>query len=168
MNADTVWMFFSARDLPLRRQIVDEDCAMIKITPQIELDENEIHEEFIRSSGPGGQNVNKVSTAVHLRFDVNNSSSLPEKIRHRLIRLAGNRITKDGILVIKAERHRTREHNRRDAVNRLADLIIEASKVPKYRVRTKPSLTARRRRLEEKRKRGQTKKQRQRVYRSDY
>ena len=168
MNADTVWRFFSARDLPLRRQISDDACVMIKITPQIELDENELQEEFIRSSGPGGQNVNKVSTAVHLRFDVKNSPSLPEKVRHRLVRLAGNRMTKEGVLVIKSERHRTREQNRRDAFNRLADLIIEASKVPKYRIRTKPSLTARRRRMDEKRKRGQTKKQRQRVYRSDY
>lgn len=141
---------------------------MIKITPDILLNDDEIQEEFIRSSGPGGQNVNKVSTAVHLRFDVKNSPSLSEKIRHRLTRLAGNRMTKDGVLVIKAERHRTREHNRRDAINRLAGLMIEASKIPKYRIRTKPSSTAKRRRLEEKRKRGQVKKQRQRVYRSDY
>lgn len=141
---------------------------MIKITPQIALDEKELQEEFIRSSGPGGQNVNKVSTAVHLRFDVKNSPSLSEKVRHRLVRLAGSRMTRDGVLVIKSERHRTREHNRRDAVNRLAGLIIEASKIPKYRVRTRPSSTAKRRRLEEKRKRGQIKKQRQRVSRDDY
>ena len=141
---------------------------MIKITPQIILDENEIQEEFIRSSGPGGQNVNKVSTAVHLRFDVKNSPSLSEKIRQRLIRLSGARMTKDGVLVIKSDRHRKREHNRRDAINRLAGLIIEASKIPKYRVRTKPSSTAKRRRLDNKRKRGQTKKQRQRVSSKDY
>lgn len=141
---------------------------MIKITPQISLDEKEIQEDFIRASGPGGQNVNKVSTAVHLRFDVKNSPSLPEKIRQRLTRLAGTRMTKGGVLVIKSDRHRTREHNRRDAINRLADLIIEASKVPKYRVRTKPSSTSKRRRLDSKRKRGQVKKQRQRVSRDDY
>jgi ribosome-associated protein len=140
---------------------------MIKITSNIFLNDDEIQEDFIRASGPGGQNVNKVSTAVHLRFDVKNSPSLPEKIRHRLVRLAGNRMTKEGVLIIKAERHRTREHNRRDAVNRLADLIIEASKVPKYRVRTKPSSTAKRRRLDDKRKRGQVKKQRRRVSLTD-
>ncbi|MFC1839674.1 alternative ribosome rescue aminoacyl-tRNA hydrolase ArfB [Thermodesulfobacteriota bacterium] len=141
---------------------------MIKITPQILLDEKEIQEEFIRSSGPGGQNVNKVSTAVHLRFDVKNSPSLSGKIRNRLVRLAGSRMTKEGVLVIKSERHRTRELNRRDAFSRLADLIIEASKIPKYRIRTKPSSTAKRRRLEGKRKRGQIKKKRQRVSRDDY
>lgn len=141
---------------------------MIKITPQIELDEKEIQEEFIRSSGPEGQNVNKVSTAVHLRFDVKNSPSLPEKIRQRLVRLAGARMTKDGVLVIKSDRHRTREHNRRDAINRLAGLIIEASKIPRRRIRTKPSSTSKRRRLENKRKRGQIKKQRQRVSSKEY
>jgi len=141
---------------------------MIKITPDILLDEKEIKEEFIRSSGPGGQNVNKVSTAVQLRFDVRNSPSLPESIRRRLFRLGGSRITKDGVLVIKAERHRTREQNRRDAINRLADLITKASRVPKYRVKTKPTYASRQRRLNTKQKRGQIKKQRKGVSRSDY
>ena len=102
---------------------------MIEITDDIHISDKEIKEDFVHSSGPGGQNVNKVSTAVQLRFDVKNSSSIPEGVRRRLIRLSGSRMTKDGILVIKAERYRTREQNRRDAINRLAELIIAASKV---------------------------------------
>lgn len=141
---------------------------MIPVTGNISLDEKEIQEEFIRSSGPGGQNVNKVSTAVQLRFDVKNSPSLPDKTRSRLMRLSGSRLTKDGVLVIKAERHRTREHNRRDALNRLISLIADASKIPKYRVKTRPSLTSVRKRLDAKRKRGQVKKQRNRVLGADY
>ena len=141
---------------------------MIEITGDIHIPENEIKEDFIRSSGPGGQNVNKVSTAVQLRFDVKNSVSIPDGIRRRLIRLAGSRMTKDGILVIKAERHRTREQNRRDAINRLADLIIAASKVPKYRVKTKPTAVSRLKRLDTKQRRGRLKKQRGRVSVSDY
>ncbi len=141
---------------------------MIEITSDINIPENEITEDFIRSSGPGGQNVNKVSTAVQLRFDVKNSPSLPEGVRRRLISLAGSRITKDGVLVIKAERHRTREQNRKDAVNRLADLIVAAAKVPKYRVKTRPSQASRIKRLETKQKRGQLKRRRGRVSVSDY
>jgi len=141
---------------------------MIEITNDINIPEKEITEDFIRSSGPGGQNVNKVSTAVQLRFDVRNSPSLPDGVRRRLIRLAGSRMTKDGILVIKAERHRTREQNRKDAINRLADLIVAASKAPKYRVKTKPTPASRKRRLEIKQKRGQLKRQRGRVSISDY
>lgn len=140
---------------------------MLKVTSDILLDENEIKEEFIRSSGPGGQNVNKVSTAVQLRFDVMNSPSIPEGIKRRLVKIAGSRVTKEGVLVIRAERHRTRERNRGDAVKRLADLIIKASRVPKYRIKTKPTIASRRRRLDAKRKRGQVKKQRQKVSRMD-
>ncbi len=136
---------------------------MIEITSDIHIPDSELKEDFIRSSGPGGQNVNKVSTAVQLRFDVKNSSSLPDGIRRRLIRLAGRRMTKDGILIIKAERHRTREQNRRDAINRLADLIVEASKKPKYRVKTAPTLASKKRRVDTKQKRGQVKKQRGRI-----
>ncbi len=136
---------------------------MIEITSDIQIPDNELKEEFIRSSGPGGQNVNKVSTAVQLRFDVKNTSSLPEGIRRRLITLAGSRMTKDGVLVIRAERHRTREQNRKDAVERLAALIVEASKVPKYRVKTAPTLSSKQRRIETKQKRGQIKKSRARV-----
>lgn len=141
---------------------------MIEITSDINIPEKEITEDFIRSSGPGGQNVNKVSTAVQLRFDVKNSPSLPDGVRRRLIRLAGSRMTKDGILVIKAERHRTREQNRRDAINRLADLIVAATKVPRYRIKTKPTQASRIKRLEAKQRRSKLKRRRGRVSISDY
>jgi ribosome-associated protein len=136
---------------------------MIEITGDIHIPDSELKEDFIRSSGPGGQNVNKVSTAVQLRFDVKNSSSLPENIRRRLTLLAGKRMTKDGVLVIKAERHRTREQNRRDAIERLAALIVEASKAPKYRVKTAPSFASREKRIDSKLKRGKIKKFRGKV-----
>ena len=141
---------------------------MIEITSDIQIPEKEIKEDFIRSSGPGGQNVNKVSTAVQLRLDVKNSTSIPEGVRRRLMKISGNRISKDGILVIKAERHRTREQNRRDAINRLADLIIAASKVPKYRIKTKPTAASKINRLEGKQRRGRLKRGRRRVSISDY
>lgn len=141
---------------------------MIEITKDINIPENEIAEDFIRSSGPGGQNVNKVSTAVQLRFDVKNSPSLPDGVRRRLIRLAGSRMSKDGILVIKAERHRTREQNRKDAVGRLTGLIVAAAKAPRYRVKTKPTRASRIKRLEAKQRRGQLKKRRGKVSISDY
>ena len=141
---------------------------MIEITGDINIPEKEIKEDFIHSSGPGGQNVNKVSTAVQLRFDVKKSSSLPDSVRRRLIRLAGSRMTKDGILVIRAERHRTREQNRKDALSRLADLIVAATKVPRYRIKTKPTQASRIKRLEAKQKRGQLKRRRGRVTISDY
>jgi ribosome-associated protein len=96
---------------------------MIRITPHIALDESEIEESFARASGPGGQNVNKVSTAVRLRFDVRRSPNLPDDVRERLIRLAGKRLTQDGVLVVNAQRHRTQERNRRDALERLIELV---------------------------------------------
>ncbi len=136
---------------------------MIQITPSIALHENEIQEEFIKASGPGGQHVNKAATAVQLRFDVANSPSLPEPVRERLARLAGNRLTGEGVLIIGAGQHRSQEQNRRDALNRLVQLIRQAAKRPKTRRRTKPSRAAKKRRLENKRRRGQVKRWRRSV-----
>jgi ribosome-associated protein len=133
---------------------------LIQITEGIAIDEREIKEEFVRASGPGGQNVNKVATAVKLRFDVVKSPSLPEDVRERLIRLAGKRMTEKGILVIDARRFRTQERNRQDAVERLVTLIEGASKIPKRRKKTRPSVTSKQRRLNEKHRRGEIKRMR--------
>src|SRR3954469_6320644 len=113
--------------------------AMIRITDQIAIDEREIEESFIRSSGPGGQNVNKLATAVQLRFDVRGSPSLPSDVRTRLERLAGRRLTGEGVLVITAQRHRTQERNRQDALDRLIELIRTAAVAPKPRRPTRPT-----------------------------
>ncbi len=130
---------------------------MIPITPGISLDESELHEEFIRASGPGGQNVNKVATAVQLRFDVRHSPSLPDDVRERLMRLAGKRVNADGILVIEASRFRTQEQNRADARARLIALIRQATVRPKTRRKTKPSRAAKEKRIAGKKYRGQVK-----------
>jgi ribosome-associated protein len=127
---------------------------MIRITPTIAIDERELEERFIRASGPGGQNVNKLSTAVQLRFDVRRSPSLPNDVSIRLQRLAGNRLTRDGVLVITAQRHRTQERNREDARARLIDLIRSAAVAPKPRRATKPTKAAKRQRVDAKTKRG--------------
>ena len=136
---------------------------MIYISDDLEIDENEISEDFIHASGPGGQNVNKVATAVQLRFNVFNSSSLPGSIRKRLISIAGKRISKDGTLIIKAGRYRTRERNRQDALERLISLIRKASEVPRPRRKTKPTFASKKQRLETKRKTGERKRMRRPV-----
>jgi ribosome-associated protein len=126
---------------------------MIRVTEEITLDEREIDETFIRASGPGGQNVNKLATAVQLRFDVRHSPSLPEGVRVRLEALAGRRLTNDGVVIITAQRHRTQERNRADALERLIELIRRAAEVPKRRRPTRPTLASRERRLEGKKRR---------------
>ena len=136
---------------------------MIEITKTLSIDESEIELEFVRASGPGGQNVNKVSSSAQLRFDVKNSPSLPEDVRERLVKLAGNRMTNEGVLVIEAKQFRTQEENRKDAIDRLAALIREAAKKPKVRRPTRPSAEAKRKRLEVKRQRGEIKRMRGRV-----
>jgi ribosome-associated protein len=123
---------------------------MIQVTPTIAIDENEIQEEFIRASGPGGQNVNKVATAVQLRFDVAHSPSLPDDVRKRLISLVRGHITERGILIIDARRFRTQAVNRQDAVNRLVDFIRKAAQKPRIRYKTKPTFASKRHRLENK------------------
>ena len=131
---------------------------MIRVTGRIELDEEELRENFVRASGPGGQNVNKVATAVELRFDVANSASLPEDVKQRLVPLAGRRLTKEGVLVLFADRFRTQERNRRDAIDRLVELIREAASPPAVRRPTRPTLASKKRRLEAKTRRAGVKK----------
>jgi len=140
---------------------------MIRITRTLSIPDSELQEQFIRASGPGGQNVNKVSSAVQLRFDVARSPSLPEDVRARLIVLAGRRINQDGILTIEAQRFRTQGRNRDDARVRLVELIRRATEVPELRRATKPTQASQRRRLESKQRHGDTKKQRRTVVETD-
>lgn len=130
---------------------------MIRVTEKILLDESEIRERFIRSSGPGGQNVNKLATAVQLRFDVRKSRALPDEVSERLVRLAGRRMTGEGELIIEARRFRKQERNRQDARDRLIELIRKAAEPIDPRKKTKPTLESRKRRLESKRRRSRIK-----------
>lgn len=133
---------------------------MLQVTPTLAIEESELHEEFTRAAGPGGQNVNKVETAVQLRFNVFTSPALSDEVRQRLITLAGNRITAEGELVIEAKRYRSQLQNREDARVQLADLIRRATIRPKPRRKTKPTAASRQKRLERKSQHSTTKQQR--------
>jgi ribosome-associated protein len=133
---------------------------MIAVTPTLSIDDNELEFSFIRASGPGGQNVNKVATAVQLRFDAAGSRSLPEEVRTRLLALAGKRVTAGGVVVITAQRFRTQNRNRADAIERLVLMVRNAARPVRKRVATRPPRAARERRLEGKRQRGDLKRQR--------
>jgi ribosome-associated protein len=134
---------------------------VIRINAAIAIDEREIEESFLRSPGPGGQNVNKLETAVQLRFDVRRSPSLPEPVRRRLELLAGQRLTKEGVLILTARSHRTRERNRAEALEKLAELILRAAVAPRPRRPTKPTRASKERRLQTKERRSRNKQLRQ-------
>jgi len=140
---------------------------MIVVTPEIALAPQEVRFEFIRASGPGGQNVNKVATAVQLRFDLQGSPSLPPEVKRRLRKLAGKKVSTDGILIIQASRFKSQDQNRQDALERLLQLIRQASVKPKQRIKTKPSRKSKMRRLEAKRQRSHLKQNRRSVKYND-
>jgi len=141
---------------------------MLKITNTILIDDDEIDESFIRSSGPGGQNVNKVSTAVQLRFDAKSSPAITETMLLRMGQIASHLMTKDGVLIITAESHRSQDRNRADARDRLIEIIQKATIVPKRRKPTKPTYSSKLKRMDKKTQRGTTKKNRSKVSKSDY
>jgi len=140
---------------------------MIPVTDSLSIEDDEISEKFVRASGPGGQHVNTSSSAVELRFDARNSPSLPEDVKHRLVRIAGSRMNQDGVIVIFAQSHRSQEMNRQDARARLVDLIEQATHRPKPRKKTRPTLASKLRRLEGKSKRSGVKAMRGRPKRDD-
>ena len=142
---------------------------MIEVSSTVKLDDSELQLDFIRASGPGGQNVNKVSSAVQLHFDVRTSPNLPAEVKERLAKLAGSRMTQDGVLVIEAKRYRSQEQNRLDAINRLVVLIQKALEKPEIRRKTRPSISARAARVDEKKHRGAIKRtRREKTTQSDY
>jgi ribosome-associated protein len=136
---------------------------MIEVTEEISIADDEIHLDYVRASGPGGQKVNKTSTAVQLRFDVRNSPSLSDVVRDRLIQIGGKRVTDDGVLIIEASRFRSQEENRQDAISRLVELVRDAAQPPKERKGTRPTTSSKRKRLQEKKKRSEKKRLRKRV-----
>jgi ribosome-associated protein len=136
---------------------------MLEITSAVSINEDEIQIDFVRASGPGGQNVNKVSTAAQLRFDIRNSPSLEPDVKERLVRIAGSRVTEDGMLIIEAKRYRTQEQNRLDALQRLAALVQKALDKPKPRHKTRPTLASKQKRLQAKRQRSEKKRLRGRL-----
>ncbi|MEW6286586.1 MAG: alternative ribosome rescue aminoacyl-tRNA hydrolase ArfB [Chloroflexota bacterium] len=137
---------------------------MLEITPTLQLDERELQFDYLRASGPGGQNVNKVATAVQLRFDVINSPSLASDLKGRLLRLAGKRVNADGVLVLEARRFRTQAANREDALRRFVDLLQKAATPPKPRRKTKPTAASREKRLQEKKRKGELKRTRGKTF----
>ncbi len=147
--------------LPLNCSTLNAPAAVLELTPRIRIPEHELVERFVRAAGPGGQNVNKVATAVELRFDVANSRVLPEPLRVRLLARRDHRLTDDGVLVISAQRFRTQDRNRADARERLLAFLRAGLEVPKARIATKPTRASKERRLGTKRERASVKRARQ-------